>query len=41
MVNNDNNNLFLIERYLLWQISSALQLMSLDIKILTNSNIMV
>ena len=35
--NNNNNNLFLIERYLQWQINSALQLVSLNIKISTNS----
>ena len=31
--NNNNNNLVLIERYLQWQINSALQLMSLIIKL--------
>ena len=35
--NNNNNNLFLIECYLQWQINSALQLVSLNIKISTNS----
>ena len=38
---NSNNNWFLIERYLQWQINSALQLMSLNIKISTNSNVMI
>ena len=45
IINNNNKkkkkkkNLFLIELYLQWQFNSTLQLMCLNIKISTNSNI--